>query len=838
MNIQRKVFLNGVAACAAMAGCFVPRPLHADSSVIGYGQPGNELNPNGQLMDLQRDPNGLSLLDEITRTPTGLLYPLPFVNPNLIQAGTGSDWWTSAWINAGGIFSFGPGRKSSSFQEYGDWVNGLILGSAGFYAENRKSGWYVSGLAEDAGRRDQFYQLTGGLYGVLNAKLFFDEIPHVYSTEARSIWAGIGTGNLVLRDGLVPGASSAAAVAAAAAGAPLTEIKITRQKAGFSLSYTPEDDLEAYLQLSNEERQGTQPISATFGYPFENGATQIIEPIHYNTFDVTAVLRYKEQAIQANLTYSGSFFHNSDLALDWQNPGLAQVAAGSYIPPEGQLSLPPANSYNTLKGDASATLSPSMRFSGSLSYSEMRQNDALLPPTIDSGIIPGAGGPINLANWNTTAALNQLHANAAINLFNAFAQFHYVVSPDIGLDVELRDHNEDNRTNYLSFNPQTGQYGYIAIDGGLAPFEPALSGVYQPNAKGSVVQIRNMPFANDNLEVTARGSYRLDTHLKLDLSYVHNSIEHTVRALPNADDNRVRLQIASTGFEWGTIRLSYEFGHLSGSDYTSNPYTPYYSTSLPGYVPLSPAGDIPFTLANLRQFDIGNRVEHIFHAQSNYIVSPRIDAQLTGNFKIDDYAAHYGLRYSSSYDVNLDVNYQVSVVSTLTGFVTVQMQRKSIANINSIGQPGSALAGGPDYPLANAWSEGVGNHDIAAGITGHRSWGDLSLDGSYVYSHGDSAIAYAYASTGAFFNLLTAAQAGNSFPDITFDSHLLQAGLRWQAGRNLSYHLIYRFAYQKTDDFHYNNLTGVISNNTYLGVVPENFTVQTIGIMAQYVFGS
>lgn len=837
MNSQRRAILNRLATCAAISAVFVPRPLYADTSVIGYGAPGNELNPNGQVMDLQRDPNGLSMLDPITRTPTGLLYPLPFLYPNLTRAGADSDWWTSAWIDAGALESFGPGRKSASLQEYGDWTNGFILGSAGFFAENRKSGWYVSGLAENAGRRDQFYQLDAGRYGELNAKLFFDEIPHFYSTQARSIWDGIGTTNLVLRDGLVPAASSPAAVAAVAAGAPLTDIRITRQKTGFSLSYTPEDDFEAYLQLSNEQRQGTQPISATFGYPFENGATQIVEPIHYNTFDVTAALRYKEQNLQTNLTYSGSFFHNSDLALDWQNPGLAQVPPGSFIPPVGQLSLPPDNSYNTLKGDFTDILSPTMRFSGSVSYSEMRQNDSLLPPTISSGIIPGAGGPINLANWNTTAALSQLHANAAINLFNAFAQFHYAVSPDLGLDLELRDRNEDNQTNYVSFNPETGQYGYIAIDGGLAPFMPILSGVYQPNAPGSVVQIRNMPFANDNLEVTARGTYRLDTHLKLDLSYVHNSIKHTVRSVPNAGDNRLRLQLASTGFEWGTVRLSYEFGKLTGSDYISNPYTPYYSTSLPGYIPLTPGGDIPFTLANLRQFDIGDRTEHIFHAQSNYILSPKTDVQLTGDFKIDDYAAQYGLRYSSSYDVNLDVNYQLSVVSTVTGFATIQMQRRSMANINAAGQTGSAAAGSPAYPLANAWSEGVGNHDITAGITGHRSWGNLSLDGSYVYSHGDSAIAYSYASTGAFFNILTAAQAGNSFPDITFDSHLLQAGLRWQAGPRLSYNLVYRFAFQKTDDFHYNNLSSVISNNTYLGVVPENFTVQTIGIMAQYVFG-
>ena len=76
---------------------------------------------------------------------------------------------------------------------------------------------------------------------------------------------------------------------------------------------------------------------------------------------------------------------------------------------------------------------------GSLSYSLMRQNASLLPPTIDSGIIPGAGGPIDLANWNTTAALSRPTARAGINLFNAFAQLQYSVSPNLSFDFELRD---------------------------------------------------------------------------------------------------------------------------------------------------------------------------------------------------------------------------------------------------------------------------------------------------------------------------------------------------------------------------------------------------------------
>jgi Putative outer membrane beta-barrel porin, MtrB/PioB len=839
MRTKPKALLRRFAAGISFAALSLAMdPAHADTSVLGYGGPGNVLNPTGQPMDLQRDLDGLSQLDDVTRTPTGLLYPLPYAYPEMTQSKSDPDLWTTGWIEGGLLGTFGQKTNSAAFSEYTDWSNGPIATSLGFLTENRKTAWYLSGLAENVGRSDQFYQLKTGRYGVFNVTAFFDSIPHVYSTEAKSLWNGVGTNDLTLRGGLVPGSSTAAQVDSVLATVAPSELKVTREKAGLSLTYTPWDDIETFIQISNELRTGTQPISATFGYPFENGATQIIEPIHYNTLDVTSALRYKEDDLQANLTYSGSFFRNSIDSLTWQNPGLAQVSPGSYIPPQGLLSLPPSNNFNMLKGDLTTILSPDIRFSANLSYGLMRQNDRLLPPTIDSGVIPGAGGPINLADWNTVAALSRTRAEAAIDVFNAFAQLQYVASSDLTFDFELRDHDEKNLTNYVAFNPQTGQYGYIAIDGGLAPRIPILSGVYQPNAPGSIVQIRNLPFANDNLQLTARASYRLANHMKLDLSYVHNAIEHTVREVPNADDNRFRIQFAANGYSWGSVRVSYEYGRLTGSDYTSNPYTPYYSTSLPGYVPQSAtAGDLPFTLDALRKFDVGNRTEHIIHAQSNFIASPRTDLQLTGDYKIDNYDAQYGLRGSSSLDINADFNYQLSTAATLTGFFTWQLQNRAIASINPLNVPGSGAPGGPDYPLSNAWSENLADNDYTAGFTAHKKWDTVSFDVNYIYTHGNSAIAYAYASTGAFFGLLTAAQAGNSFPDITFDSHSLEADLRWQAEPTLSYRVLYRVNFENLNDFHYDGVTaGVINNNTYLGVVPENFTVQTLGLLVQYTF--
>ena len=109
--------LLGTTVLALSGGCG-----YADTSMLGYGGPGNELTPNGQPIDLLRDLNGLSQLDEITRSPTGLLYPLPYAYPAMTQDKGDPDIWSAGWIEGGWLGSFGlngTNTKAASFQEYG-----------------------------------------------------------------------------------------------------------------------------------------------------------------------------------------------------------------------------------------------------------------------------------------------------------------------------------------------------------------------------------------------------------------------------------------------------------------------------------------------------------------------------------------------------------------------------------------------------------------------------------------------------------------------------------------------------------------------------------------------
>ena len=106
------------------------------------------------------------------------------------------------------------------------------------------------------------------------------------------------------------------------------------------------------FQLSNEWRNGSQPLGGTFAYPFQNGATQIVEPIHYTTLNLTASLRYSGEETEANLTYTGSIFRDELQSVTWQNPGLSGIAGpGVYIPTLGRIGLPPSNEYHSVKAD-------------------------------------------------------------------------------------------------------------------------------------------------------------------------------------------------------------------------------------------------------------------------------------------------------------------------------------------------------------------------------------------------------------------------------------------------------------------------------------------------------
>src|SRR5690606_9563417 len=125
---------------------------------------------------------------------------------------------------------------------------------------------------------------------------FTRSMPNVVSANARSIWNGVGTHELTLVDGLVPGASTVAQVAAASAAAPERVLQVNRDKQGLGLNYFFNRQWTGYANLTNETREGARPFGGPFffNYPFPDngGVYETPRPIDDATINTNLGLRF------------------------------------------------------------------------------------------------------------------------------------------------------------------------------------------------------------------------------------------------------------------------------------------------------------------------------------------------------------------------------------------------------------------------------------------------------------------------------------------------------------------------------------------------------------------
>ena len=73
--------------------------------------------------------------------------------------------------------------------------------------EQPKNAFHFDAVGGGAGRQDQYYGLDVGSYNTWRARYFFSETPHVFTTTYRSLWDGVGSNLLTLKD-LLPGGTT------------------------------------------------------------------------------------------------------------------------------------------------------------------------------------------------------------------------------------------------------------------------------------------------------------------------------------------------------------------------------------------------------------------------------------------------------------------------------------------------------------------------------------------------------------------------------------------------------------------------------------------------------
>ena len=841
-NSRLKPLLCSVGIMLSLLAC--NRIAQADSAHGVDPVLGNATDPSGTDPTLAKDPRGIGAFHEgPDRTPSGLLYATPFLPPEPIKSDTGWDYWGSL---EAGVLGGDANNNAALFRQYQDLHNGFLLQWFSFNATKDSDAKYVNVFGSDVGYKDQFYAIQYGRWNDYGLKLFFNETPSVFTTNARPIWQGIGSNNLTLPAGLTPGNSTHDAIQSALDAAGTTTLGLVRKQGGVSFDKSFSETWSGFASYTLERREGTRPFGGGFSFNFAptpptvGASMETIEPIDYSTHNVIVGLKYAEGARQFNLTGNASIFRNNIDTLTWENPfNINPGQANATNIQRGRYALYPDNEAYNVKAEYAQSWSSfyNSRFTATGALGRMHQNDALIPPTVNTGTAGLGLNQFDLANWNTTDVLSQKSANATIDTALVDLGYHVVPINKLSLHANARFYETRNHTDYTAFNPSTGQYGFPALDGAQGTVLPGENGFYTPGQVGpNDWQYRSIPFAYEKTNYGLNADYQLTTKSQLSGGYEREEFHREFRERDWTWEDRFRIAFNSRSFEMATVRLSYEYGGRRGSAYNYNPYAQFFTSSLPGYN--NPDGAFPFTLADLRKYDIADRKQHVLKGQINMTLRDDLDGSASLQYQGNSYPASYGRTdRQDQVSVNFELNYQPTPLVNAYAFYTYQYSRLDQANINDLMIPGgSPNAGGNDYPIANAWSVQSKDRNDVLGFGAQYDFTKFRIDVKYTFANARSPISYQENSTGATTIPLTAGQIGNGFPDLTYRQHLAKANVVFPLKEKLALGLFYGYENTRIFDWHYDGLSNNLlqQQRLYLDPGPQNYHANLFGVFLQY----
>ena len=832
---------------------------------------------------------------DVRHTPTGQMFKLPFAMPKLEDIKKSAAGWEYAGQLELGAIGGDADERNAQFRTYQDIDNGAYVNNFNLELKQPAGGYFVDVSGGGAGRRDQYYGLQFGRANDWRVKIYFSEIPHVFTDRYKTLWNGLGTGNLTLLPGLTPGGTASttadnAAVAATAAANPVT-LALTRKRGGVRLDVDLSQTWKAYVSYALEKRQGARPLGSVWG---NNGGTaplEIAEAIDYDTTDLAAGLMHASALNAFNLRLSASLFHNNIDTLTFQEPyriappaGITTVpAAGAYT--QGRFDLTPNNKAYNARAEYTRKLPDFYKgfFTAVVSAGSWRQNDSLIPPTTTNNFSIANVSLLANGAWDTTGALSRrsldgvidtrlvdltlsLNPTAALNVKLKARSFetdnqtdpYYSVNPN-AVYVDADNATAGNQTRGLTLNGLTGVWGRLLND---ASGQGALLLAANANPTGSIV-IRNNIYSSKQYRLGPTADYRLTNTSNLTASAEREITQRTNRERARTWEDRYKLSYVNRGLGNSTLRTSYEYGARRGSRYITAYYEDTFSAALfpmPTAIGSNVTSWAVRNNSGLRNYELSDRNQHVVNARLDTMVRPNLDAGLSVQLRESRYPdAAFGRGKDSQDSANLDLNYQPSSKRNVYGFYSYQQGRIRQASINATANvvigavtalgtitPANAAEigsapGGPSYSLGNAWGAKSTDHNHVVGAGVKQDFGKASLNVDYSYSIGRTRIAYTYAVGGAI-NAANSVFAGDRMPDLATDVSYLDASLRFPLTDRLSARLVYRNQKESIRDWHYRNLeaTPVVAPNpanaptvVVLDSGPYDYRVNWFGVMLQ-----
>lgn len=492
---------------------------------------------------------------------------------------------------------------AARFQRFRDLGDGAFLDRLRF--DRQGDGWLFSAGVRHAGRRDQRYFLEYRGQGKLKVRFQWDQVPLLISQDTRTLYRTEAPGVLRIdpaaRQAIEAGRLRLADIAPQAS---RFDVDSRRDTARFDLVYSATRALDLTVSLQQTRREGTMPWGASFGF---NNAVEVPAPIDWRTTDLKAAVEWANDQGMLRVSYDGSWFDNDVPTLVWDNPLRATdtTFAGAYVSgqagAQGRAALWPSSSLQGLTTSGAVKLPAGTRLAGNVSVGLWRQDEPLLPFTINSAIPP-------IPLERSTAEGEFRTVAATVNVTSR-------PTPQIWLSGRYRLYDLDNRT-----PPFVGE--------AMVVFDQVTRAMHESEPLG---------YLRQTIDLDASFTPRPWTALRV--GYGREHADRTFRIFETTVDDVVRASVDTTA-GWLTVRAIAERAVRRGSGFDEEL--------------LEHAGEQPA----MRHFDIADRDRMRFTGLVQIAPASPVAFSFSAATGRDDYEnSGFGLRDNRNqvYTASLDV---------------------------------------------------------------------------------------------------------------------------------------------------------------------------------------
>jgi MtrB/PioB family decaheme-associated outer membrane protein len=292
---------------------------------------------------------------------------------------------------------------ASQMEEYGEVNRGVILEK--YQVEADLENYDLEAVAENVNKNDRRIRMEGGNRGKTTWELQYEEMPHLYTNEARSFYQTNGNG--VLK---IPNTVHAALDGAVVAGKipnnaarlhteslPYMSVGVIMKTMGGELKFRPYQDFIVEIDAMRTTKRGTRPQAASFGF---NNALEVIAPVDEEVVQGGIGLQLNKKRYQLALDYHFEDFSNKIPTLTWDNPknvlGTEFYTGNHYSNGDasalGQMAMAPDNKVHSFKFEGGVNLGESTRFGFESGVQRWEALNPMIAYTVNEALNPGSAG--------------------------------------------------------------------------------------------------------------------------------------------------------------------------------------------------------------------------------------------------------------------------------------------------------------------------------------------------------------------------------------------------------------------------------------------------------------